>query len=160
MAAPVSRAGSAVWTGGQAGREATVEGERAVSPGPELSPLEPRPSPLAAGEGSAEGRAPGRISVRNSGATSLREGWVAREWPQAKRTQIKGAKLNRAPKGAADSAPPRKLAGRGLGQSRKTCSSNSVIHLHLLAPGCLYSQERNVGDWISPKCVFVYRVKG
>lgn len=66
MAAPVSRAGSAVWTGDQAGREATVDGERAVSPGPELSPLEPRPSPLAAGEGSEEGRALGRICVLNS----------------------------------------------------------------------------------------------
>ena len=66
MAVPGSRAGSALWTREQAGREATVEGERAVSPGPELSPLEPRPIPLAAGEWSAEGRVPGRICVLNS----------------------------------------------------------------------------------------------
>lgn len=76
MAAPGSRAGSAVWPGALAGREATAEGERAASPGPELSPLEPGPSPLAAGEGSAEGsrswqdllsQLPGRLPWGKSG---------------------------------------------------------------------------------------------
>ena len=79
MAAPGSRAGSALWTREQAGREATVEGERAVSPGPELSPLEPRPSPLAAGEGSTEGRVPAESAFSTPRATSLREEWVVRE---------------------------------------------------------------------------------
>lgn len=52
MAAPGSQAGTAEGPrGGGAAREATGAEKLGASPGPELSPLEPGPSPLAVGKG-------------------------------------------------------------------------------------------------------------
>lgn len=86
--------------GGKGGRDR--RGELAASPGPELSPLEPGPSPLAASEGAA---APGRSCFLYSLGVfpAGRVGGLGRA---AGEEDIKGAKLSGGRKGAAGSATP------------------------------------------------------